>query len=571
MENRPLTFSLLTLALVSMSLAAIPRTAAAVQGPPGGLTYVDVDLPSEGAGGGTLALRIFPPATSRYPEGAPVVVFAAGADSAGDVGPELRRADQAIRIVYIHPGGRDAVNGRASDGFYDNRGPNCIAALRDVVLFAAGRLRDDRNRSIDDVLDVPVLHDNIGLFGSSNGGNIVVAVAARYGAALAGSLRYLVQWESPVSSQVATLDMGPGRLDCSGGPGGPPPTAGSVNPWYDPSGFTDYTLYIDYSKIAYDPSDTAHPIFLDGSGDGRYTTAEDPRNPGCRTPDLDLDGMLETDEDFPLSSYSSGTRRVYSRPATVALEASGLAGQLPSATFLSPSEAAAYWDDREAVRLYDEASVELPEMEGMVLCSLVDHVQTATIDKPHSRQAFNGWRRNGRHVRINPSRAAILEVDPSLAGRTDLPDMPDDTAPSDWGDPDTYAYPDTLEPVVQAAAVYEMADRARARSGDTAAPAVTVLSPDGGEKFRRGEAISITWEASDETGIESQTLEAVSSTGESFAIASGLDGTVRTYSWTVPADTPKGRYRIRVTATDATGHTGEDSSDRRFKIRRAAA
>lgn len=558
-----------TAAFLLTTIVPAPQVAA-VQAPPGGLAFVDVDLPSEAAGGGTLALRIFPPDVPRYAEGAPVVVFATGGDAAGGVRPELTRASEAVRIVFIFPGGRDLANGRASDGVYDNRGPNCIAALRDVVLFAAGALRDDRNRTIDDVLDVPVLHDNIGLFGSSNGGNIVVAVSARYGADLRGRLRYVVQWESPVSSQVATSDMGPGRLDCTGGPGGPPPTTGSVNPWYDPAGFTDTTLDVDYSAIAYDPSDAAHPVFLDGTGDGHYTTTPDPSHGGCRTPDLNLNGRLETIEDFPLGSYPSGSRRVYSRPAMQAIAAAGLAGDLPASEFLSTAESEAYWNEREAVRLYDAAADAIPDLEGMVLCSLVDHVQTATVDKPHTHQAFDGWRRNALFARINPSRAAVIDVDPSLATRTDLPDLPDDTPPADWSAPEAYAYPDALEPTVQAAAVYQMADRARARGSDTTAPAVTVLAPNGGEKVRRGEVLSIAWDAEDGSGVASQSVAAVPADGTAppIVIAAELAGDVTSLEWTVPDDTPTGRYVVQVTARDAAGNTGTDASDRRFRIRK---
>ena len=122
---------------------------------------------------------------------------------------------------------------------------------------------------------------------------------------------------------------------------------------------------------------------------------------------------------------------------------------------------------------------------------------------------------------------------------------------------------------MQAAAVYEMADRARARGGDSTAPVVSVLAPNGGEKVRQGESLEIAWEASDDTGIVSQTVEAFAVSGETTAIATGLDGAVRSLTWTVPADAPTGRYRVRVTATDAAGRSGEDSSNRRLKIRRS--
>jgi hypothetical protein len=146
---------------------------------------------------------------ARYPEGAPVLVWGAGGVEVKGLDHDLPASvDDIIIITFVFPGGEDPWAGRRSDGVYDYRGPNCIAALRDVILYAAGELTDSLGRTIDDIVPVPVLHDNIGLEGVSNGGNIIVAVAALHGDDLAGHLRYIIQWETPVSSQVATRDLG---------------------------------------------------------------------------------------------------------------------------------------------------------------------------------------------------------------------------------------------------------------------------------------------------------------------------------------------------------------------------
>ncbi|HHS96794.1 MAG TPA: hypothetical protein ENK08_02690, partial [Chloroflexi bacterium] len=274
----------------------------APQGQPSTLTSVDIDLPSESTGSpqGTLALRVYAPAPghARYPEGAPVVIQVTGGDAPGFLGNDLPpEADDLVTITLVFPGGTDPTSDRTSDGVYDHRGPQSIAALRDVVLYAAGQLTDDQGRTIDEIVPVPVLHDDIGLIGFSNGGNIVVAVAAFHGDELAPYLRYIVQWESPVSSQIATVDLGRVRMQC------PPGKRGGdnlVNPRY--TAYGPYTLEVDYSDLAYDPSNPVFPLFHDGNGDGVYTTVEDPAT-GCRTPDLDLDGVLERDEDFPLGAY----------------------------------------------------------------------------------------------------------------------------------------------------------------------------------------------------------------------------------------------------------------------------
>ena len=440
-----------------------PSTPSGPGGPPEGrpspLTGVDINLPSESTGSprGTLALRVYAPAAghTRYPEGAPVVIQVTGGDAPGFLGNDLPpEADDLVTIALVFPGGTDPTSGRTSDGVYDHRGPQSITALRDVVLYAAGLLTDDQGRTIDEVVPVPVLYDNIGLIGLSNGGNIVVAVAALHGDELAPYLRYIVQWESPVSSQIATVDLGRVRMQC------PPGKRGGdnlVNPRY--TAYGPYTLEVDYSDLAYNPSDPTFPLFHDGNGDGVYTTVEDPAT-GCRTPDLDLDGVLERDEDFPLGAYEDGVKHVYSRPATHALAEWDVFGGSWPADIATPEEADAYWDLREAVLLYDEALANIPHLEGMVLTSVQDHVQSAP-DKPHIRQAFEGWNRAGAWVQINPDPAYLAEADPRLAGRTDLPANSPNTPPPDWTDVAAYAIPeDVRDATYQLAAVWQMADRA---------------------------------------------------------------------------------------------------------------
>ncbi|MFQ5858493.1 MAG: hypothetical protein ACE5LU_23080, partial [Anaerolineae bacterium] len=380
-----LSFVLVILAvMMGPAFAGGPATAGIASAAPP--VTIDVDLPSDSTGtpGGTLAVRIVAPASpadARYPEGAPVVVYAVGGVSAGTLRTQqLSLADDVIRIFFLYPGGTDL--GRSSDGTYDYRGPNSIAALRDVIRYAAGELTDSLGRTIDDVVPVPVLHDEIGLFGSSNGGNIVVAVAAEHGVDLADHVRYIIQWESPVSSQISTMDLGGFRLDC---PGERPEHWSVINPRY--RGYGPLEVDIDYRQIAYDASDARHPIFLDGTGDGRYTTVLDPST-GCLTPDLDLDGTLELNEDFPLRKDGAG--QSYSRPATQAMADQNIFGVSWPGDIATVAEANAFWDLREAVRLYPGALTNIPDLEGMVLISIRDHKQDAP-DHPHIHQAFDGW------------------------------------------------------------------------------------------------------------------------------------------------------------------------------------
>ncbi len=429
--------------------------------------FYDIDLPSASTGepGGVLALRILAPASNqeaRYSEGAPVVVIVPGGDTTGSLRPQLIEAQDMIRILFLFPGGQDPVAGRSSDGRYDHRGEQSIAALADVIRYAAGELPDAQGRTIDELLPVTPLHDNIGLLGASNGGNIVMAVAALHGEELAGHVRYLVQWESPVSSQIATVDLGGISLDCERRE-----RLDVVNPRY--RGYGALSLDVDYSQLAYNPSDPRHPIFLDGNGDGRYTTVLDPTT-GCRTPDLDGDGVLTIVEDWPLSAYTDGEKAYYSRPVVQAMAAMHLFnGNWPN-TIAIPTEAEHYWDMREAVRLTEDAVNANPGLEGMVLATFKDHVQSAP-DKPHIRQAFEQWDQAGAWVQINPSLTYLVQADQTLSGRTDIPQNVPNAPPADWEDPASYTVPEDIGlETLFAAAVWQMADRAQQNASTPDAP-----------------------------------------------------------------------------------------------------
>jgi hypothetical protein len=172
--------------------------------------------------------------------------------------------------------------------------------------------------------------------------------------------------------------------------------------------------------------------------------------------------MLEVDEDFPLVAYEAeGGLRVYSRPATHAMADLGIFPDPWPSDIATPEEAERFWDLREAVRLYPAALQNLPDLMGMVLASTRDHVQVAP-DRPHIRQAFEGWMAAGGWVRINPSPEYVAELLPPGREPEHLPDNPPNTPPSAWAAPD-YTYPEGLDSVYQAAAVHEMADRVQGR------------------------------------------------------------------------------------------------------------
>lgn len=99
---------------------------------------------------------------------------------------------------------------------------------------------------------------------------------------------------------------------------------------------------------------------------------------------------------------------------------------------------------------------------------------------------------------------------------------------------------------------------------DTQAPMITVTRPNGGENFVAGTNEAINWNASDNVGVTSITIEASTDNGLNWGpVASGLSNS-GTYLWAVP-NTPTGQALVRITAFD-TQNQALDQSDAVFTI-----
>lgn len=418
---------------------------------------IDIRLPSDSTGSedGTLAVRIYLPDNEpRYEAGAPVIVWAEGGYEMKGIDSDLMNYnDDFIIVTLLYPGVDDSYSMLSSDGEYDDRGENCIAAMRDAVLFAAGELTDDEGRTIEEVIGMPVLYDNIGMIGVSNGGNIIVAVAALYGELLVDHLKYIIQWETPVSSQIANRDFGRVVYDFGSGRQGD----------YFNERFIEYGSKIikaDWSDLAYDPDEDYYIVFHDGDGDRNYTTVEENlAGKVVDIPDVNLDNELTAQEDWPLDSYPEGDKKMYSRAVTYALEEYNVFDDDWPENIGTPEEADAYWDIREAVWMYEDVMEKLPDLYAMILGNVEDHVQSSP-QKLHLHQAFEGWNENGAWVQINPSPTYVISADETLEGRMDLPNNEPNVGPGDWYDIDAYCMPSDVEKqIYQLASVWEMMDK----------------------------------------------------------------------------------------------------------------
>lgn len=102
---------------------------------------------------------------------------------------------------------------------------------------------------------------------------------------------------------------------------------------------------------------------------------------------------------------------------------------------------------------------------------------------------------------------------------------------------------------------------------DTIPPQVTLTAPNGGEKLKTGRAFNITWTATDNVGVVSQSIQLSTDGGKTFAttIVGSLPGTAGSFSWTPPGPTKAGR--VKIIAKDAAGNMGEAVSGGNFKVK----
>jgi hypothetical protein len=101
--------------------------------------------------------------------------------------------------------------------------------------------------------------------------------------------------------------------------------------------------------------------------------------------------------------------------------------------------------------------------------------------------------------------------------------------------------------------------------GDTEAPVVTVLTPDGGEAWEGGSQQSVTWSATDNVGVTSVDVFYRDGEGEPWIMIAREIGNGGAFAWFVH-NTPSAEARVRVAARDAAGNEGSDASDDLFAI-----
>ncbi|NOY06134.1 MAG: T9SS type A sorting domain-containing protein [Chlorobi bacterium] len=350
----------------------------------------DVRVPSEVAGSEGLYCRVTLPLQPRYGgRGAPVIIYVQGGFSSGGANISGARLGEHgfIEIRFNFPGGgRGATK---SGGTYDDRGENCLKALRDVARFAMGEISNLDGKYLGDLTgSITPMYSNVGLAGMSNGGNATIVAAGLHADSLS-KLAWIVNWESPVGDGMVGAEAG-----AKPRPGNPNPV---TNPAYNPDDGT-----WDLTTVAYSDTLTAG---LD------VTTSPPTRLRGGLYFDINGNNVPDRGTDFipnPLvRETGGGIRAFYSVRVTTAAYDRGLVPSSPPAHIATVQETRDYWRLRNGEYWIDEAVSSIPGLMFLVVASEQDHVQTA-LDHPHVLIQYEGFRSEGaRFVRLNPDRSYV--------------------------------------------------------------------------------------------------------------------------------------------------------------------
>ena len=416
---------------------------------------VFVRIPSAAAGKEGIAASLLIPRQARFTNGAPVVINVPGGVQAGSARGRPEYVGHGfVEIHFAFPGG--GQGDERSGGTYDFRGPNCLRALADVIRFATGRMADANGRRIGDVArDVKVLTQNVGIVGSSHGGNACGMAMALHGAEFP-DLAWYASMESPYGEGAANVELG-GRDS-------------GLNPAYDPK-----TGVLDLSKLAW--SAEISPGLM------RKPMLVNTRDlHGAFFFDLDGDGRFTSEKDFPANAFvgdaGQGVKAWYSPRIIAEVERRKLISGPRPRHVPTLAESKEFWRYRDATAGIPSAVRNCTNLAVIVYANERDHVQ-ADPAHTHILEQVEGFRKAGaRFVRLNPDRAYVESVLPRGAGLNREAQFPDNPAGKSWSRANIT---EGVEPsafslgIYMQAAACELADRAQA--GNWSANLDEVLFP----------------------------------------------------------------------------------------------
>jgi len=390
---------------------------------------VSTFLPSGSAPGRGLAINIVYPQKPRYKDGAPIVIVVPGGDTADGLNFCLHAAQiGCLEIRMAFPGGGSGAF--RSSGVNDYRGVKSQKALRDVLLFAAGKLQDFRNRTITDLIPIPLAQNNLGIVGWSNGGNIALITMEKYARQL-GFIDWLVLYECPIGSLFF------------------PPSLGSTdyfllnNHYRQGSAATGHCL-LDYRKLAWEADIKQNPgvykklgeadlpgvVYFDDNQNGKWDESTEFAFNYCvdhastktfkkfYPPDVTaaMERLKIFEKDAPQpavvppapAATAKGKRKNRGASTPVSAAKSPIAAVEDKPAIYWPSiiatlnEAENYFQERDGSTSIPAISSLYPHLLVTIFASQADHLQTQP-DHPHIILQYNAFIDSGAHwVRLNP-------------------------------------------------------------------------------------------------------------------------------------------------------------------------
>jgi hypothetical protein len=403
---------------------------------------VSTFIPSETAPHTGLAVNVIYPNKPRYPEGAPVVVVAPSGETASGLEFSTHAAQSGFAEVrFAFPGG--GKQGFRSGGIYDNRGLLSQQALRDVLLFAAGKTKDVQGLPISKLVPVPLLNKNIGVIGWSNGGNIAVITLAKYAQQLP-FIGFLTFYETPLGSTFFPPMLG-GAKDLI------------QNRHYRQGSAATGQILVDFRKLAYQAHGQKNP--------GSHKRMGQPEVPGVVFFDENSNQQWDEELEFalPYSCDVGLEKQIYPPIVTVALQRSGIFKDRWPKKIATLQESEAYFHERDGSLFLRDLAKAMPHLYVTVIGTRLDHLQRQP-DHPHIPLNYNAWLTNKpRFIRLNPDPKYVGAISGMNAANF-VDNRPGSSI--DSAELDLHLEPEGLIPdyIYVQAAIAELSDRKRANN-----------------------------------------------------------------------------------------------------------
>jgi hypothetical protein len=341
---------------------------------------VSTFVPSDAAPGAGLAVNVIYPQKPRYPEGAPVVVVAPGGTKASGLDFSMHAAQSGFAEVrFAFPGG--GIGHFVSSGIYDARGAQSQQALHDVLLFAAGRLSDQKGRTINDLVPVKLSNSHVGMVGWSNGGNIAIITMSNFNNDLK-FVDWLAFYESPVGQLFMPAVLGGGN-------------DAFVNRHYRQGSCATGDCLVDFRKLWWQTGGSKEP--------GAHKKIGEPEIPGILFFDENGNKQFDESSEYALS-YATDIaleKQIYAPLVTRAI----IRLKIPIDHFVKVAdvrESEAYFQERDGSLYIEELVKNYPNLLITMFGSVLDHWQRQP-DHPHISFLYNALLANKVHwLRLNP-------------------------------------------------------------------------------------------------------------------------------------------------------------------------